>query len=99
MHGRHPAFGEALLGMRGIIKCRKRECPTLQQPPLELEEDPQHLGNHEDDLAMRDTPKQPFSRPIAPYFDSISLAGRATPPRFIGKRQQTFCLDYPQQKG
>lgn len=53
-----------------------------QQPPLELEEDPQHLGNREDNLSMRDIPKQPLPHPFAPDLDSFGLAGRAKSPRF-----------------
>ena len=51
-----------------------RAAKFAQQPTLVLEERPQHLGNHKDDLAMRDIPKQPFPHPFAPYLDALGLA-------------------------
>jgi len=67
-----------------------RPAEITQKPSIILEENPQHLGNREDDLPMRDIPKQPAPHPLPPDLNTLGLAGRAKSARFTGKHQQVL---------
>jgi hypothetical protein len=45
-----------------------------QEPALVLEEDPQHLGDGKDDLAMGDIQKECLPHPLAPFLKAFSVA-------------------------
>jgi len=61
---------------------QRRAAEITQKPPMILEENPQHLGNREDDLPMQNIPKQPFPHPLAPDLNTLGLTGRAKAARF-----------------
>ena len=43
-----------------------------QEPALVLEEDPQHLGDGKDDLAMGDIQKECLPHPLAPFLKAFN---------------------------
>ncbi|MCJ7588419.1 MAG: hypothetical protein MUQ00_11055 [Candidatus Aminicenantes bacterium] len=45
-----------------------------KQFPLELEENPQHLGNREDDLAVGHVQEKRLSHPLAPLLKAFGVA-------------------------
>jgi len=59
-----------------------------KEPALELEEDPQHLGNSEDHLAVRHVEKERLSHPFPPLLESLGMEGGAEAPCPAGKHQQ-----------
>jgi len=59
-----------------------------QEPAFELEEDPQHLGDGEDDLAMRDIQNKCLPHPLAPRLNALSVAGGAEPPGAAGENDE-----------
>jgi len=61
-----------------------------QELAFELEEDPQHLGNREDDLAVRDIQEECRPHPIPPFRQAFGMAGGTEAPGLAGKRQQMF---------
>jgi hypothetical protein len=61
-----------------------------QEPAFELEENPQHLGNRKDHLAVRNVKKERLPHPLAPLLKTLSMAGRTEAPRLAGKREQMF---------
>jgi hypothetical protein len=56
----------------------------------ELEEDPQRLGDREDDLAMRDIQEQHLPRPLAPRLEPLGVTRRAEAAGLARKCQQVF---------
>jgi len=64
-----------------------------QQPALELEEDSQHLGDGEDDLAMRNIQKERLPHPLAPLLNPLGVTRRTETPRLARKRQSALTLD------
>jgi hypothetical protein len=61
-----------------------------QQPAVVLEEDPQHPGDGEDDLAVGDIEEQIFPHPLAPLLQAFGVAGRAKSSSAAGKHQEVF---------
>jgi hypothetical protein len=61
-----------------------------QEPALELEEKPQHLGNREDHLAVRDIEKECCPHPLPPFLQTLGMARRAKTPGLAGKHQKVF---------
>ena len=59
-----------------------------QKPALELEEDPQHLGDREDHLAVRDAQEERLPHPHAPLLQPLGMARGTKAPRLAGKRQK-----------
>jgi len=55
-----------------------------------VEEDPQHLGDGEDDLAMRNIQEKRLPHPLAPCLNALSVAGGAEPPGAAGKHNEPF---------
>ena len=51
-----------------------------EEPALELEEDPQPLGDGEDDLAMRHVQEKRPPHPLAPLLDPLGMTRRAESP-------------------
>jgi len=51
-----------------------------QKPALVLEEDPQHFGDGEDDLAMRHVQEKLLPHPLAPLLDPLGMTRRAESP-------------------
>lgn len=63
-----------------------------QELALELEEDPQHPGDDEDDLTVGDIEKKRLTDPLSPLLQPLGMAGEAETPSFTREGQQTFCL-------
>jgi hypothetical protein len=61
-----------------------------QEPALELEEEAQHLGDREDDLAVRDIEEERLPHPLAPLLQPLGMARMAKPSGLAGKHQQMF---------
>ena len=59
-----------------------------QQAAVELEEDPQPLGDGEDDLAVRHVPEQRLPHPLPPLLDALGMTRRAESPRPAGEHHQ-----------
>ena len=59
-----------------------------QKPARELKEDPQHLGDGEDDLAMRHVQKKRLPHPLAPLLKPLGMTGWAESPGAAGKHQE-----------
>jgi len=67
--GDHPRF-EGRSGHDLKISNKRTDGAAAKIPQelaLELEEDPQHLGNREDDLAVRDVQEECLPHPIPPF--------------------------------
>ena len=86
--------GDELFARQGLkidregLDGRPAELPEELSP--ELEEDPQRLGDGEDDLTVRDIQEQCLPHPLAPLLQAFGMTGRAKAPRLAGKRQQVF---------
>ncbi len=61
-----------------------------QEPALELEKTPQHLGNRKDHLTMRDVEKERLPHPLTPLLKTLGVAGGTKSASLAGKRQQMF---------
>ena len=59
-----------------------------QEPALELEENPQHLGDREDHLTMRDVEKERLPHPLTPLLKTLGMAGAT-------KSANMLCTAYP----
>jgi hypothetical protein len=59
-----------------------------QEPALELEEDPQHLGDGEDDLAMRDIQEKRLPHPLSPFLQPLGMTRGAESPGAAGKHKK-----------
>jgi len=59
-----------------------------QQPALVLEEDPQPLGDGEDDLAMGNIQKERLPHPLAPFLKPFGMARRAESPGAAGEHEE-----------
>ena len=62
-----------------------------QEPALEFEEHPQHLGNREDHLAVRNVQEERLPHPLPPFLQPLGMTGRTEGPRLTGKHQKMFC--------
>ena len=66
-------------GHRGLKIEKNRSGGTAatlpQEPALELEEDPQHLGNDEDHLAVGDIQEERLPHPLAPFLKPLGMTG------------------------
>jgi len=65
-----------------------RAAEIAQEAAIELEEDPQPLGDGEDDLAMRDIQEKRIPHPLRPFLDALGMAGRAESPGPAGEHDQ-----------
>jgi len=59
-----------------------------QKPALVLEEDPQHPGDNEDDLTVRDTQKECLPHPFSALLQPLGMARRTKSPGAAGKHQK-----------
>ena len=59
-----------------------------QELALELEENPQHLGDGEDDLAVRNIQKERLPHPLAPLLQPFGMARRAESPGAAGEHEE-----------
>ncbi len=50
-----------------------------QEPAFELEENPEHLGNREDHLAVRNIQKKRLSNPFTPFLKPLGMTGTISP--------------------
>ena len=62
-----------------------RPAELSQKPALVLEEDAQHPGDGEDDLAVRDIQKKLLSHPLAPLFKPLGMTRWAKSAAAAGK--------------
>ena len=67
-------------------------CPAElpQEPALVLEEDPQHLGDGEDHLAVGNIQKKFFPHPLGPLFDPLGMARWAKSTSATGKVKEAL---------
>ena len=63
-----------------------------QQPAVVLEEYPQHPGDGEDDLAVRDIEEKFLSHPLAPLLKPLRMARRTEATGAAGEHQEVFRL-------
>jgi len=61
-----------------------------QKSAAVLEEDPQHPGDGEDDLAVRDIKKKCLPHPLAPLLKPLGVARGTEPPGAAGEHQEVF---------
>ena len=61
-----------------------------QEPALVLEENPQHLGNCEDHLSVRNIQKECLSYPLAPLLQPLGMTRGAEAPGAAGKHQESL---------
>jgi hypothetical protein len=61
-----------------------------QEPALELEEEAQHPGDREDDLAVWNIEEERLPHPLDPLLQPLGMARRAKPSGLAGKREQMF---------
>jgi hypothetical protein len=66
----------------------RRAAKIAQEPPLVLEKRPQHLGDGEDDLAVRDVQEERLPDPLSPFLDPLGVARRAESPGAAGEHDQ-----------
>ena len=59
-----------------------------EKPALVLEEDPQPLGDGEDDLAMGNIQKERLPHPLAPFLKPFGMARRAESPGAAGEHEE-----------
>lgn len=67
-------------------KSRAAELP--QKLPVVLEEEPQHLRDDKDNLAVGDIQKKLFSHPLAPLLKAFGMARRTEPAGPAGEHQE-----------
>jgi hypothetical protein len=58
----------------------------------ELEEDPQRLGDREDDLAVRNIQEQCLPHPLTPLLQPLGVTRWAKTPGLAGECQPVFCM-------
>jgi len=61
-----------------------------QKPAVVAEEDAEHLGDGEDDLAVGDIREELLPHPLAPLLKSLRMAGWAEPAGTAGEHQEVF---------
>jgi hypothetical protein len=61
-----------------------------EEPTIELEEDPQPLGDGEDDLAMRHVQEKRLPHPLAPLLDPLGMTRRAESPGAAREHDEPF---------
>jgi hypothetical protein len=81
-------FGVQELFMDEKPEGRAAEIP--QQPPVVLEEYPQHPWDGEDDLAVGDIQKKLFPHPFAPLLQPLGMARGAKPAGPAGEHDEVF---------
>jgi len=65
-----------------------RAAKITQEAPLVLEEGPEHPGDGEDDLAVRDIEEKLLSHPLAPLLQAFGMAGGTETAGAAGKHQE-----------
>ena len=74
-----------------LHKCPHRtETEVIEELSLEAEEQPQHLRNSKDNLAMRNIQKKLFSHPLAPILTALGMARWTESAGLAGKHQETL---------
>jgi hypothetical protein len=61
-----------------------------QELALELEKQPEHLRDREDDLAVRNVEEERLPHPLAPLLQPLGVAGRTESPCLAGEGQEMF---------
>jgi hypothetical protein len=59
-----------------------------QEPTLELEKDPQHLRNNEDDLAMGDIQEKLLPYPLSSFLEPLGVSGGTEAVGATGEHQE-----------
>jgi len=61
-----------------------------QQPAVVAEEDAEHLGDGEDDLAVRDIQKECLPHPLSPFLEPLRVTRWTESPRAAGEHQESL---------
>jgi hypothetical protein len=70
---------------------KRKECPhgrlaeLPRELPLELEEDAQHLGDDENNLAVGHIQQKRLPHPLTPFLQALGMTGGTKVPHLAGK--------------
>jgi len=77
--------------VQGFHKCtHRRETEIIEELSLVTEEQPEHLRDGEDNLAVRDIQQKLLPHPLAPFLTAFCMARRAETTSLTGKHEKTL---------